>query len=126
VVGATAGARRRSRLLEAIRNHKVDAGELNSNTITSATAQGIYSAADYPTLWKSDPIPQDPIAVRGDLPDSFKRKLTTALTSLDLTKVDDPKKVLLGVGFTTQSDSAYNLIRDLVSTLKLDLNNLPK
>jgi phosphonate transport system substrate-binding protein len=111
---------------EAIRNRKVDAGELNSNTITAATAQGIYRSADYLTLWQSDAIPQDPICVRGDLPAAFTRKLTTALAAIDFSKLSDPGKVLLGAGFVTQPDSAYNTIRDLVSTLKLDLNNLPK
>jgi phosphonate transport system substrate-binding protein len=110
---------------EAIRNHKVDAGELNSNTITTATAQGTYTAADFPTLWQSDPIPQDPIAVRGDLPAAFVSRLTTALTSIDLGTITDPKKVLLGSGIAAQKDSAYDGIRDLVSTLKLDLTKLP-
>ncbi len=111
---------------EAIRNRKVDAGELNSNTITSATASGEYRPSDFVTLWQSDPIPQDPICVRGDLPAAFTRKLTTALAAIDLSSVPDPGKVLLGNGFTAQPDSAYDTIRDLVSTLKLDLNNLPK
>ncbi|HEY2705797.1 MAG TPA: phosphate/phosphite/phosphonate ABC transporter substrate-binding protein [Candidatus Dormibacteraeota bacterium] len=111
---------------EAIRNRKVDAGELNSNTITSATASGEYKPADYVTLWQSDPIPQDPICVRGDLPASFTKKLSAALAAIDLSTVADPGKVLLGPGFTAQPDSAYTTIRDLVSTLKLDLNNLPK
>jgi phosphonate transport system substrate-binding protein len=110
---------------EAIRNHKVEAGELNSPTITSATAQGLYAASDYPTLWQSDPIPQDPIAVRGNLPASVIRKLTSALLSLDMSAITDPKKVLVGPRFIAQPDSAYNGIRDLVSTLKLDLNHLP-
>lgn len=110
---------------EAIRNHRVDAGELNSNTIGSATAQGIYRADDYITLWQSDPIPQDPICVRGDLAGAFSRRLTTALTSMSLSKLPDPNGVLLGLGFAPQADSAYNGIRDLVSTLNLDLNKLP-
>ena len=110
---------------EAIRNHKVDAGELNSPTITSATAQGEYAAADFPTLWRSDPIPQDPIAVRGDLGAAVIRKLSSALLSIDMSAITDPKKVLVGPHFIAQPDSAYNGIRDLVSTLKLDLNHLP-
>ena len=110
---------------EAIRNHKVDAGELNSPTITSATAQGLYAVSDYQTLWQSDPIPQDPIAVRGNLPASVIRKLTSALLSLDMSAITDPKKVLVGPHFVAQPDSAYDGIRDLVSTLKLDLDHLP-
>ncbi len=50
---------------EALRNRKVQAGEMNSPEISSATAAGIYKATDFVTLWTSDPIPQDPITVRG-------------------------------------------------------------
>ena len=35
-------------------------------------------------LWKSDPIPTDPITVRGDLPPAFKARLTEVLQNLDL------------------------------------------
>jgi phosphonate transport system substrate-binding protein len=52
---------------EAIYNHKVDAGELNSEQLESATQRGHYKDGDLVFLWKSDPIPTDPFAVRGDL-----------------------------------------------------------
>ena len=50
---------------EALRNHKVDAGELNSDRIATATAAGTYKPENFVTLWQSAPIPQDPITVRG-------------------------------------------------------------
>src|SRR5271165_3964632 len=53
---------------EALYNHKVDAGELNSEQLESATQRGHYKEGDVIFLWKSDPIPTDPVAVRGDLP----------------------------------------------------------
>src|SRR5579859_229223 len=49
---------------EALRNHKVDAGELNSDQIKAATDAGTYAPESFVTLWQSDPIPQDPITVR--------------------------------------------------------------
>ena len=53
---------------EALYNHKVDAGELNSEQLESAKQRGHYKDGDLVFLWKSDPIPTDPFAVRGDLP----------------------------------------------------------
>ena len=49
---------------EAIRNHKVKAGELNSEEIGSAKLHGEYDEKAYTTLWQSEPIPVDPIAMR--------------------------------------------------------------
>lgn len=109
---------------EAIRNHKVDAGELNSDRITSATAAGEYRADQFPTLWKSDPIPQDPIVVRGDLPPAFRDRFKQALLSLDLSSVSDPKSVLIGPRMVAQTDAPYHQIADLVKTLNIDLSKI--
>src|SRR5262249_9361141 len=68
---------------EALRNHKVDAGELNSDRIATATAAGEYSPDQYVTLWQSAPIPQDPITIRSNLPDAAKQKIRTALLEFD-------------------------------------------
>src|SRR5580700_3577761 len=57
---------------EALYNKKVDAGELNSEQLESATQRGHYKDGDLVFLWKSDPIPTDPISIRGNLPDAFK------------------------------------------------------
>ena len=58
---------------EALRNHKVDAGELNSEEIASAKLHDEY---DDERLCRRcgnrSPIPIDPIAVRGDLPARFQ------------------------------------------------------
>ena len=66
---------------EALYNKKVDAGELNSAQLESARQRGHSRDGDLVFLWKSDPIPTDPIAVRGDLPDGFKRRLVEVLQS---------------------------------------------
>ena len=112
---------------EALRNHKVEAGELNSDQIGSAKHQGFWKDGMFTTLWQSDPIPQDPIAIRGDLPPAFKARLTKVLQTLDLRSL--PQKdldVLDGDGktFVPQDDAAYDGIRDLVKTLNIDLAKL--
>jgi phosphonate transport system substrate-binding protein len=113
---------------EAIYNHKVDAGELNSEQLESATQRGHYKDGDLVFLWKSDPIPTDPFAVRGDLPDAFKKKLAAVVQHLDLMSLDPAdRKILVGAGITQlvpQTDQSYDLIRDLVKTLNIDLAKL--
>ena len=112
---------------EALRNHKVDAGELNSQQIKSAKDQGMWTEGMFVTLWQSDPIPQDPITVRGDLPDAFKARAIAVLQSLDLGQLPDKDlRVLTGAGkkLVPTTDSAYDGIRDLVATLNIDLAKL--
>jgi phosphonate transport system substrate-binding protein len=113
---------------EALYNHKVDAGELNSEQLESATQRGHYKDGDLIFLWKSDPIPTDPFTVRGDLPAAFKRRLTEILQTLDLSTLDPvDRKIMVGAGITRlvpQTDDAYQLIRDLVKTLNIDLEKL--
>lgn len=108
---------------EALHNKKVDAGELNSTQIAAAKAQGIYHDGDFRTLWKSAPIPQDPIALRAGMPAAFKKKIISALLSIDFTKF--PAKAKLGLDdqsaarFVRVEDSTYDGIRKLVQTLHL-------
>ena len=113
---------------EALYNHKVDAGELNSEQLESATQRGHYKDGDLVFLWKSDPIPTDPFAVRGDLPESFKKRMTEVLQNLDMSSLDPAdRKIMVGSGITRlvpQTDGAYDGIRDLVKTLHIDLDKL--
>jgi phosphonate transport system substrate-binding protein len=113
---------------EALYNHKVDAGELNSEQLESATQRGHYKDGDLVFLWKSDPIPTDPFVVRGDLPAEFKKRVIAVLQSLDLSALDPAdRKIMVGAGvirLVPQTDGAYDGIRDLVKTLNIDLEKL--
>ncbi len=127
VKGIYAGSHTAS--FEALRNHKVDAGELNSQEIDSAKLNNEYDPAAYRVLWQSEPIPIDPLAVRGDLPAAFKARLTQVLRTLDLSQLPQADQKFLastGASMSTvpQSDSAYNQIRDLVTILHIDLAKL--
>jgi phosphonate transport system substrate-binding protein len=109
---------------EALLNHKVQAGEMNSPEIASAQVAGIYNPKDFVTLWTSQPIPQDPIAVRGDLPPAFKAKLSDVLAHLDLSSIPPDEAKIIGLhgkGYIPASDSAYDGIRSLVTVLHLNL-----
>ncbi len=115
---------------EALRNHKVDAGELNSEEIASAQLNHEYDPKAYVTLWQSQPIPLDPLAVRGDLPADFKARLAHVLSTLDLHDLPEADQKFLAsnenpeLKTVPQTDSAYDQIRDLVSTLHIDLSKL--
>jgi phosphonate transport system substrate-binding protein len=115
---------------EALRNHKVEAGELNSEEIASAKLHNEYDPNAFVTLWQSEPIPIDPIAVRGSLPADFKARLAHVLSTLDLHELPEADQKFLAsnqsptLRTVPQSDSAYNQIRDLVSTLHIDLAKL--
>ncbi len=113
---------------EAIRNHKVQAGELNSSQINSAKLAGEWVEADWVKLWTSDPIPNDPIALRGDLDPKFKARATEVLQTLDFSSALSPtdlKEIGSDNGrLVPQTDAAYDGIRDLVSVLHLDLAKL--
>jgi phosphonate transport system substrate-binding protein len=109
---------------EALYNHKVDAGELNSEQIESAKQRGHYKDGDVVFLWKSDPIPIDPIAVRSDLPEAFKKRLVDIVQNLDLSQLGDADRKIIGahgVRLVPQNDKAYDGIRDLVRTLNINL-----
>ncbi|HZQ00294.1 MAG TPA: phosphate/phosphite/phosphonate ABC transporter substrate-binding protein [Reyranella sp.] len=112
---------------EALYNKKVDAGELNSEQLESAKQRGHYKDGDLVFLWKSDPIPTDPISVRGDLPEGFKKRLIEVLQTLDLSTLPAADRKIMGLSgqrFVPQTDGAYDGIRDLVKTLKIDLAKL--
>jgi phosphonate transport system substrate-binding protein len=122
VRGVYAGSHTSS--FEAIYNHKVDAGELNSEQLDSAKLRGHYKDGDMIFLWKSAPIPIDPISVRGNLDPAFKRKLTDAIQNADLSSLTDSERKIIGMGgakTVPQNDAAYDGIRDLVKTLNIDL-----
>jgi phosphonate transport system substrate-binding protein len=110
---------------EALRNHKVQAGELNSTQITVAEQAGAYKPGDFVELWRSAPIPDDPIAVRGDLPAPLKARLTAAVQSLDFSKLLTPeemKSIAAPSGHTVpQTDAAFDVIRKVVSFMNIDL-----
>ena len=112
---------------EALRNKKVDAGEMNSEQIESAKNAGIYDPKDFVELWRSGPIPTDPITVRGDLPQAMKDRLKEAVLGLDLSQLPAAdRKLLIGSGdrFVPISNAAFDGIRDLVHTLNIDLAKL--
>ena len=75
--------------LLALKNGKVDAAQINSQTLATATSAGTFNPDDYRRIWTSDPIPNDPITVRADADPAFKEAVKEAL--LDLSPADTAK-----------------------------------
>jgi phosphonate transport system substrate-binding protein len=109
---------------EALRNKKVDAGELNTALIRVVTARGEYDPSEFVTLWRSGPLPGSPLTIRGDLPAAFKARVRSALYAMDLREVTHGSAVLAGTRYVPAKDSSYDMIRDMLSTLHVDLKNI--
>ena len=112
---------------ETLVNHKVEAGELNSQTIQAAEVHNEYNPKDFVILWQSKKIPLDPVSVYGKLNPALKAKLVYALQHLQLTSLTPAEQKVIGTGsakLVPQTDAAYNQIRSLVHVLNIDLTKL--
>ncbi|WP_187977793.1 phosphate/phosphite/phosphonate ABC transporter substrate-binding protein [Mycetocola sp. JXN-3] len=74
--------------LLALVNGTVDAAQINSQTLATATAKGTFDETKFRQVWKSKDIPNDPVTVRGNLPQEFQKTVTDALLSLDTADVE--------------------------------------
>ncbi len=112
---------------EALRNHKVQAGELNSQTIQAATIHNEWDPKAFVTLWQSKPIPLDPIAIGPDLSPTMRAKLISTMQHLDLSSLSPDEQKVIGTKsakLVPQTDAAYDQIRSLVHILNIDLTKL--
>ena len=112
--------------LLALTNGKVDAAEVNSQQQATAQAAGQFDPSKYREIWKSAPIPNDPITVRGDLPAAFKTAFANALfklTPAQLKLVDTELGVDSGPMIPAK-DSLYQPIRDVVNAEHLGIKDI--
>ncbi|MFT7835704.1 phosphate/phosphite/phosphonate ABC transporter substrate-binding protein [Saccharothrix sp. BKS2] len=108
--------------LLALVNGAVDAAEINSQQLGSATAAGTFDQSKFKQVWTSDPIPNDPITVRGELPQKFKSAVKDALLKLPPDAVAEIGK-LLDVDppgpLVAVDKSTYQPLFDLAETMGL-------
>jgi phosphonate transport system substrate-binding protein len=112
--------------LLALVNGKVDAGEVNSQQQATATASGQFDPSKFRTIWRSAPIPNDPITIRGNLPAAFRAAFTKALLKLtpaQLKLVDTELGVDSGP-MVRATDAMYKPIRDVVNAEHIDINHI--
>jgi len=68
--------------LEALLHGKVDAAEINSQTEASAIKAHTFNPAQYTEIWKSAPIPNDPICASGTMSAAAQAAIKSALVNL--------------------------------------------
>ncbi|PXY34558.1 phosphonate ABC transporter substrate-binding protein [Prauserella coralliicola] len=108
--------------LLALTNGKVEAAQINSQQLATAKAEGSFDESEFRQVWRSEPIPNDPITVRGNLDPAFKERVRKALLELspaDVAKVGafldvDPPGPLARV-----DEQTYQPLFELASTLGL-------
>jgi phosphonate transport system substrate-binding protein len=120
--------------LEALLHGKVDAAEVNSQTEASAEAKHTFNPADYREIWKSAPIPNDPICASGTLSKAAIAKITSALEGLTASDFTSGSTSLASeLDFTPPasgpelipvSQSAYTQLFSLAAALHLTSANL--
>lgn len=108
--------------LLALVNGTVDAAQINSQTLATATAEGTFDESKFRQVWESNEIPNDPITVRGNMPQEFQDAVKEALLGLDATAVEevsgflgvDPAGPLIPV-----TNDTYRPLFDLAATMGL-------
>jgi len=102
---------------------KVDAAATMPSMIQALIFKQKIKQGDVRILWQSPPIPQSPVTVRKDLPESFKQQLRQAF--LDL--ADNDPDLAMAMQATTRrpdfryfpaTDSMYDGLRDIARSVK--------
>lgn len=112
---------------EALKNHKVQAGELNSDTKALAGAKGWLKGANFVTLWKSQPLPLDAIAISPKLSKPLRQHLTHALQTLVLSppiKASAFKILGHATRLVPANDQTYSLIDKVMHTMHITIKDL--
>ena len=80
--------------LLALVNGTVDAAQINSQAMATAIAEGTFDPQDYRQIWKSEPIPNDPITIRPDADPALREAVTKALLELPSEDIAEVGKFL--------------------------------
>jgi phosphonate transport system substrate-binding protein len=112
--------------LLALTNGQVDAAEVNSQQQATATAAGQFDPTKFRAIWRSAPIQNDPITVRGDLPAAFQTAVKQALLKLTPTqlKLVDTELGVDSGPLVAAKDSMYANIRALVTLEHLQIKDI--
>lgn len=103
----------------------VEAAEINTRIEQQNAQDPSYRADEYRVLWKSPPIPYNPIVVRAGLSPAAKAKLTAALLSLDMAKIPDPEGWFWKPRLVPVSDATYAMFRDAIREGKFNTAPMP-
>lgn len=105
----------------AVQNGKVDAAAVADGLLDAAIARGMVKADEIIIVWKSDPIPGAPVAMRRDLPEPLKQKIRAAFAGMR----DIPwSKGTIIKRWVPASDANFNVVRETAKVLNLDLSRM--
>jgi phosphonate transport system substrate-binding protein len=104
----------------AIESGNVEAGASWDGQLDEMVEAGVVERDKLKVVATSDPIPKDPIAVRGDLPDDVKKRIQEVFLSVTPETVGEESIGSEGaVGYQKVSDENYDPVRELVDELEL-------
>ena len=103
----------------AVANKKVDVSSTNLPDVQQMVREGKVPRGAVRVIWVSKLIPNDPIVVRKDLPESLKAAIQHSLTSMKAkhSEAFGEGGAWIG-GFVKVDDATYQIIRDLNETAK--------
>jgi phosphonate transport system substrate-binding protein len=103
----------------AVANKKVDVASTNLPDFTQLVREGKVPRGSLRVIWVSKLIPNDPVAVRKDLPASLRQAIQESLVSM---KQRNPEAFSQGgqffAGFVKADDGKYQVIRELNETAR--------
>ena len=103
----------------AVTNKKVEVASTNLPDVQQLTREGKVPRGALRIIWVSKLIPNDPIVVRKDLPESLRQAIQASLASM---KEQHPEAFAEGGafigGFQKVDDAKYQVIRELNETSK--------
>ena len=105
----------------AVANGKVDAAAVADPIFQTAVAKGHVKAEDFQIIWRSQPIPESPMAWRKNLDEATKKKVAAALAEIKGLPWGDRGELN---GFAPTNDQAYDVVRNTAKALNLDLGKM--
>jgi phosphonate transport system substrate-binding protein len=103
----------------AVANKKVDVASSNLPDLTQLVREGKVPRGALRVIWVSKLIPNDPVAVRKDLPATLRQAIQESLVSM---KQRNPEAFSQGgqffAGFVKADDGKYQVIRELNETAR--------
>lgn len=105
----------------AVKARKVDVGAAAYHVYKKTVEKGLVDQEDVFVIWKSDPIPRSPVAVRGDLDEALIKKIQQAFLDMPQ-KAPEAFKQFEGrweknESYVAVSDETYEGIRKLAIAL---------
>jgi phosphonate transport system substrate-binding protein len=100
---------------------KVDAGAVADRIYERGCAKGLADCSKLKVVWESPSIPNDPLLYRKTLSEDMKKKIRDAFFSVKNLAFGEMGTV---ARFDPITDKEYDPLREIASTLKLDLKKM--